>query len=254
MGKVIAFTNEKGGVGKSTSTLEIASILTKEFNKKVVVIDFDQQINTTKMYKLSGENTIFDIFDENCRIIDAIYHQECFDLIPGDPRMSKADRIYMDTDEAELLDSVCEVLKQTYDYILIDNSPTRNICLTMSFIAADYIVIPFDASGDSMEGAVEVYKDIKKLNRTKAQLSNAKIIGLLLISYEKCDVCNKAYENIEYFSEAIGGNVVIQKIRKSVKVKESRYEMKTLYEYARHSNPILDYKKFCENIIDLMEN
>lgn len=250
MGKIIAIANQKGGVGKTTTCLEIAAILGAEQKKKVLVIDFDQQLSTTKNYGLKQENTIMNIFNEECKIKDGIQHTKYFDAIPGDEGMSKADKVYDGRDDIYLLADVCDVLKNVYDYILIDNSPARNVCLNMAYCAADYIVIPVDATPDSIRGLVSVQNDVEKLRNTREKASHAEIIAFILVAYEKSQVNEFTLEKLEEIAEKMPNDVLIEKTRKSVKAKEAKYGNTTLYEYAKYSNPVLDYKRIVAKLIE----
>ena len=251
MGKIIAVANQKGGVGKSHTVLNLASILGGEFNKKVLVIDFDQQLSTTINYNLNKTNTIMDIFNDDCKIKDAIQHTKYFDAIPGHEKMSTADRRYTETEDIFLLSDVCEVIRDIYDYIIIDNSPARNICLNMAYVAADYIIIPADATPDSLRGAISIHNDIEKLKSPRVNMSHAKIIGMILIAYEKSQVNDYSFEQLQNIANTIDKNIFVEKTRKTVKAKEATYAGKTLYEYSKYCNPIFDYKRIAQKIIEL---
>ena len=170
--KTIVMATQKGGVGKTTSTLELATIFSQDSN--VLMIDLDAQRNLSKY---SGANisesayTILDILDaddENPVGFDKIVQNlnstdnGRLDIIISSKKLVDAAKIFPDIDDIFLLKDFINILdnKSDYDYVFIDNGPNRSIVLYMSYIAADYIISPAGPCEGSIDGILEVTADL----------------------------------------------------------------------------------------------
>lgn len=253
MGKVFALCSQKGGTTKTSSTIEIAACLSAE-KRKVLLIDLDQQCDATRNSGIKIPNkTIHDIFQQECKITDAIHKTEWYDIIPASPALSKADKIYMERDDIYLLKDVCEILLNKYEFIIIDNPPARNTLLNMTYIASDYIICPTLSDDNSIRGIIAVEQDLKKLRNSRNQESHAYIIGVILSIYETTNSHKKALENLKKITEALPGDVFISTVRKSIKMAEIKTLCMPLQIYDRHNNASLDYRKISKRIIDIYE-
>lgn len=253
MGKVFALCSQKGGTAKTSSAIEIAACLTNE-GYKVLLIDLDQQCDSSRNSGIkSPEYTIHDIFQQECKIADAIYSVEWYDIIPASPILSKADKTYMERDDIYLLKDVCEILLKKYDFIIIDNPPARNVLLNMTYIAADYIICPTLSDDNSIRGIIAVEQDLKKLRDSRNKESHAYIIGIILAIYESTNSHKKAFENLQKITEALPGDVFVSTVRKTIKMAEIKTLCMPLQAYEKFNNASLDYKKIAKRIIDIYE-
>ena len=126
MGRIIATLNQKGGVGKTTSTIELGNALALK-NKKVLIIDLDQQGNLTK-YVNAQTNlpNIYDVLQAKKPIAEAIQTCGRVDIIASSKELSKADKEFVEHDDIFLLEDVVELIKDKYDFVFIDNGPARS--------------------------------------------------------------------------------------------------------------------------------
>jgi chromosome partitioning protein len=222
MAKVISICSQKGGVAKTSVTIEIAALF-KIRGYKVLVIDFDQQCSLTKNVEgsLAG-NTIYSVFHADCTINEAIQHLECFDLIAGSESLSRAGSEFTDDDDITLLKEIVDIVKDDYDFIFVDNGPSRNQLLTMTYVAADYVVIPTECDESSMDGLVTAQNDISILKNSAHKDSHAKIIGYILTKYENTNMHNIAMEDLQALAKKNKDKPFVAKIRKSIKVSEAK--------------------------------
>ena len=265
MSKVIAIANQKGGVGKTTTANELAACLsnTEKDDKtgekyKVILIDFDQQRNATsallrQMDEIEHYNTIIDIFEEKCLISEGIMHCELFDLIPADQELSNVDIKYIkDRDAVYLLADICEVLSQMeYDFIIIDNTPARNLCLNMAYVAADYVIVPSDTSAFSLDGIKELESDISLLRNSRDKASHARIIGFILVKCENTTVKEFALDQLNQIAEELEGDIFVEITRKATKADQVKFIGGSLQEYDKYSNAAVDYRRITKKILEI---
>lgn len=161
--KVISFINMKGGVAKTTSSVEIASILAKEHNKKVLIIDLDPQTNATlslitleQWEKIKDSSTIADVlgmnrgmssrneeYDINSAIIENVCGIETLDLIPSHLELTFLDLDLVSRPAREcILQNQIKNLSKQYDYILIDCPPNLTLAPQNALVISDYIIVP----------------------------------------------------------------------------------------------------------------
>ncbi len=266
MAYAIALANQKGGVGKTTGTVELSTILC-ELGKKVLAIDLDQQCNLTKNSKLPEGmkigDTIYELFtDDAIKVQDVIKTTEAgYDLLPGSPKMSKADKDFSDTPDTYLLSDLLDSLSEEYDYFLIDNAPARNTLLNMSYLAADYFIMCADSGEDSLDGIDSIATDMMKFHKAgKRALSNAKILGVIITRYRKTNISDAI---IEITEENMAENIpevikteekpFVMTVRETSKVDEAKMMHQPLQKYKRSATAAIDYREIADEIIRRVE-
>lgn len=222
MTKTIMVSNQKGGVGKTTTTLELGAIYARK-GKRVLVIDLDGQVNLS-MYvnaKYDDKNipTIRDVLleikeilkhsdpevnddteDEEDDIITRSIQTtgEGFDIIAGHRNLSNALAEFSDTTDVFLLRELISCLED-YDYILIDSAPARSPLLNMGYVAANYCLILTEADKASQDGVKQVVTDIRLLKKSK--MSDIIILGILFNKNEDLKNQEEAYEDLCSFGK-----------------------------------------------------
>ncbi len=252
MGKVIGVINQKGGVGKTTATIELANSIALK-KKKVLVIDLDQQGNLSK-YVGAELNcpTIYDVLQAEKPISEAIQNCGRIDVIAASKELSKADKEFTEHDDIFLLEDVIELIKNDYDAIFIDNGPARSTLLTMAYVASDFIVIPAEADDGSMDGVDEVYHDIVKYRQGKRPITEAKICMLLLNKFENTIVHQDRKERLEEKSEEFIDHPCVATIRKGIAATESKSFKMPLADYDPSGNVAFDYSIATKKLIDMI--
>ena len=174
MGKVIAITNQKGGVGKTTTAINLSASLS-EAEQRVLLIDFDPQGNTTSglasCISEDQEGTIYDLLCDNEDIEDCLCRDVMsgFDLIKSDMDLSGVEAEFQGLPDMDVrLKNVTEKLRDDYDYILIDCPPSISVLTVNAMTAADSVIIPIQCEYYALEGLNQVLKLIdlvrQKLN------------------------------------------------------------------------------------------
>ena len=170
MGKIIAFINQKGGVGKTTSCVNMASYLAV-FGKKVLLVDIDPQGNASSGLGFNKENknkTMFDVIIEDNTIDEVIVHTklENLDLVPSDVDLSGAEVELVGMNNREkIMRHIFKAVKNKYDYICIDCPPSLGLLSVNALTACDSVIIPMECEFFALEGLTQLMYTIKLVKK-----------------------------------------------------------------------------------------
>jgi len=240
--KIISVINQKGGVGKTTTVINLAAGLSMK-GKKILVIDLDPQGNaTTGLGMSNAENsgkTIYSVLNGNKKISEVIQSTnfENLNLVTSNVDLSGLEvETAGDSRRAfKLKDELASILNDSggsYDYILIDCPPSLSLLTIMALVASEALVVPLQTEFFALEGLTQLMKTI---DRIKSNLnSSLDIRGILLTMYDKR---NKLSGEVEqearnYFKEKVYATVVPRNVR--------------LSEAPSHGVPVLIYDKTCQ--------
>ena len=224
--KVFSFITAKGGCGKSSLTLEAATVFGNMYGKeKVLVIDLDQQLSLSKNCGADTEGkNILDVLQAEAPIQDAIQHNDLFDIITASPKLARADSLFDRAEEDEyLLADSLEFVKDQYDYVFIDPAPSRNILQEMLYIAADYIIIPTRVDESSLDAVVTTENELNGLTNGRNKKSHAKLIGYVLNEYNKQTALGQmALETLQEASEEKDNKPFVATVSSAIRVAEAK--------------------------------
>ncbi len=254
MGKTIGVANQKGGVGKTTSVIEIANNLAL-FERSVLVIDLDPQANLSKYVDADlTKPTIYEALHGDVQVIDIIQHLGRIDVMPASEDLSKADREFIGIDDVYLLSDLIEVIQDKYEYILVDTGPARNILLNMTYVASDYIIVPCVPDDGALFGIDKVKRDIEQLRDGKRQISHAKLLSLILNNYHaNWNNDTQKLSNIEYFKSQIKDCPEVYTVRTYTGTSECKSMKMAIIDYDKNSNAAIDYRNLTYDLMEKME-
>ena len=165
MSRIIAVANQKGGVGKTTTAINLSACLAEK-NKKVLTLDMDPQGNTTSglgVDKNQAENTVYELILDESELSDCIYSSvmENLSVIPSNINLSGAEIELIGFENKEyLLKSKLDMIKDNYDYIIIDCPPSLNLLTINAMTAADSVIVPIQCEYYALEGLSQLIHTI----------------------------------------------------------------------------------------------
>lgn len=247
---IITIANQKGGVGKTTTAINIASGLALN-NKKTLLIDMDPQANASISFiDVFGDKvkTIYDVIAENFNIEDAICKTEYDNLftISSGISLAKLERkLFGEIDAYFRLKDVLEKIKNQFDTIVIDTPPTLSLLTVNSLVASDWLIIPIQASYFALEGTDDLLDTINKIKQ-RANPS-LKILGVVVTMFDKRTILAKDIkEKIEeYFGEAVFNTT----ISRNVRLEESPAYKENIFSFAPESTGAKEYGKLCREVL-----
>ena len=249
---IIAITNQKGGVGKTTTSINVSSALAL-MGKKVLLVDTDPQAHSTISVVNNPsllEKSLYDVMMNKAEKIENVIAES---NVPGlDVAISKIAMAKLepsllgDIDGHYRMKDVLEPIKSKYDFIFIDTPPTLGLITLNALVAATFILIPIQSSYLCLEGTDDLLETIDKVRRIANP--RLKIIGVLITLYDKRT--NMARDVVARLKKVFGDKLFETYISKSVKLEESPAYKESIFTYAPDSVGALQYKKVAEEIIE----
>lgn len=247
--KIIAITNQKGGVGKSTTAAALTAGLTlKKF--KVLAIDLDPQGNLTHTSSAVTKGaTVLGVLTGDVKAAAAIQHTDTGDIIAANRGLAGADAFIIDTGKEYCLKEALEEISENYDYIVIDTPPSLGILTVNALTAADKIVIPAQCDIYSLTGIEQLSDTIKPVK--KYCNKNLKLEGILLTRYNaRTTLTKEVAELAGQLALKLGTKLFKSTIREAVVVKEAQISQMSLFAYSPKSKAAEDYGLFVDEIIN----
>lgn len=256
--RTTAILNLKGGVAKTTTAINMAAILAKDYKAKVLLIDADSQCNTTEFF--GGEPSIGNLaqvlrqakFSEDPGEYAAACIQktefENVDLLPGDESLMDMDlsKVEQGTVNANVLRHLVETVKDKYSYILIDCPPAFNAASAAALIAADDVIIPIKLDAFSLRGMGNLMRQIKNMKRINPRLRLAGCLPTMWYNDPQIRDAEKQLRD--------AGLPIFHHIRRSDKVDKMTFQQDPLLISSPNSAAGVDYKKFVAEYVGGMNN
>ena len=250
MGRIISISNQKGGVGKTTTTVNLASCLANE-GKKVLVVDIDPQGNAGFGFGINAEeieSTIYEVLLGEIAINDAIFRTDIEDLfiIPSNIHLSGAQVELLNEESKEfILKKHLKEIKDNFHYIFIDCPPSLGILTLNSLVAADSIIIPLQCEYYALEGLSQLLKIIAMVQ--EGLNKSLKIEGVVLTMFDSRT--NLAHQVVSDVREFFKNKVFESVIPRNVKLSEAPSFGKPINIYDKSSVGSTTYEKLAHEVI-----
>jgi chromosome partitioning protein len=245
MSKVISISNHKGGVGKTTSAINIGAGLNK-LGKRVLLIDLDPQANLSQSLGLTDqERTIYGAIRGEYKL-QPIEVTKGLEVIPSTLDLSGAEvEMSGEAGREYILRELLEPIRAHYDYILIDSPPSLGLLTINSFTASDEIFIPLQAQYLALQGLTKLLEVVEKIK--KRLNKDLKVGGVLITQYDSRKVLNR--DVVATIEAHFKGIVFKSRIRDNVALAEAPAQSLDIFRYNAKSYGAEDYLSLCKEII-----
>ena len=255
MTHTISIINQKGGVGKTTSALNIASFLAK-LGVKTLLLDLDPQGNSSDTLlpdiDLRNKKTTFDFFFDSMKkqqlefkdyiqTADFDLMDETIDVMPANIKLAEIEiNLAQEFSREKILQRAFKHFSDdisSYDFIIIDCPPSLGLLTINSFVFSKYLLVPVDASAYSHQGLLELVESLAQTNITFE--CNTELIGIFFSKFAARE--NVYQESYQYLKSETKGRLFETVIRKSTQIEQAPHFNKTILDYAPNSNAFEDY-------------
>lgn len=253
---VIAVTNQKGGVGKTTTCVNMSAALAL-MGYKVLLVDMDPQAHSTISIVLNPsqyQKCLFDVLMDKSTSIDEIIVKSTvpgLDVAPSKISMAKLEPALIGEFDGHyrLRDSLNPV-KAKYDFIFIDTPPTLGLITLNALVAATHILIPIQSSYLCLEGTDDLLETIDKVKRIANP--DLEILGVIITLHDKRTNISK--DVVDRITEVFGDKVFKTFISKSVKLEESPAYKESIFTFAPDSIGAIQYRQIAEELLERAKN
>jgi len=251
LSRIISITNQKGGVGKTTTAVNLGASLAA-FEKKVLILDADPQANASLGLGITIDKSrsIYDIFAENCSIEESVYplkYFSSFHIIPSSQDLSGLEvELASENNRTLFLKKITDTLINTYDYIIIDTPPTLGLLTINALCAADSIIITMQPEFYALDGLNRLMKTFKTVkNNFNPSLFIEGIVFTLVDT--RLNLGKEVMEEVrQYFKEKVFTTVIPRNIR----LAEAPSHGKPVILYDVSSTGAKSYKSLAKELLD----
>ena len=250
MTKIIAVANQKGGVGKTTTAINLSAALAEK-GKKVLVVDIDPQGNTTSGFGIEKnelENTVYELMLGECSVKDCMIEDVIpnLSMIPSNVNLAAAEIELIEADKKEyILKNELDWVKDKFDFVIIDCPPSLSMLTVNSMTASDSVLVPIQCEFYAMEGLSQL---IHTINLVKKKLNPyLEMEGVVFTMYDSRT--NLSQEVVESVKEALEERVFETNIPRNVRLAEAPSYGMPICKYDANSAGALAYASLADEII-----
>jgi len=248
---IVSIANQKGGVGKTTTAINLAAALAMR-GKRTLLIDMDPQSNSSMSYLdiRTIERSLYDVLsDAQCGLADVIVESNVRNLLVAPARIALAKleaKLVGEMDAHFRLKDSLDPIRDDYEFVVIDCPPTLGLLTANALVASSHLLVPIQSSYFALEGTDDLLETVEKV-RARAN-PDLRLLGVLITMHDRRTAIARDIRNQ---IRAVFGELVFDSvISKSVRLEESPAYKESIFTFAPESSGATEYYRLCEEVID----